>query len=341
MPERADATIHTASFELPYSTFASAEARASFANSYALTAGARSRAAPAPTSIRIEGDIELARAKFDAEVTLPLLRKQEARWPGLVIAESNVIDGVRVKIVTPAPGAPSHNSKRVLINVHGGAFMVGGAEAGLVESMPLVALGGFKVVSVDYRLWPEHSFPAANEDLATVYSKLLLEYEPQSIGIFGTSSGAMLAAQLVPWCLERDLPLPGALAMLAHAGQSCFEGDSACLDHYVYGGLPIRPPTDLRASPYFELADVEGPLVSPILWPEVLAKFPPSLSTTSTRAFEMSSVIDAHNKLTLAGARSHLHVWDGLTHGFHLDPDLPESREAEKILVDFFATYLG
>jgi hypothetical protein len=48
-----------------------------------------------------------------------------------------------------------------------------------------------------------------------------------------------------------------------------------------------------------------------------------------------------HNMLTLAGARSRLHVWDGLGHCFYLDPDLPESREVERIVVDFFAENLG
>jgi acetyl esterase/lipase len=56
---------------------------------------------------------------------------------------------------------------------------------------------------------------------------------------------------------------------------------------------------------------------------------------------EASSLIDANNQLALAGVKSRLHLWDGLGHCFYMDSDLPESREAEKIIVEFFASNLG
>jgi monoterpene epsilon-lactone hydrolase len=203
-------------------------------------------------------------------------------------------------------------------------------------------LGRIKVVSVDYRMAPEHTFPASSVDLAVVYESLLGEYEPHNIGIYGSSAGGILTAQSVPRFLEHDLPLPGALGMLGGSGQSLHKGDSAALASYVYDGAAgIPPESDFDVLPYFAGTEFGSRLAAPMLWPDVLAEFPPSLLVTGSRAFEMSSIIDAHNKLTLAGAGSRLHIWDGLGHCFYLDPDLPESREVEAVIVDFFAQALG
>jgi acetyl esterase/lipase len=150
----------------------------------------------------------------------------------------------------------------------------------------------------------------------------------------------MLTAQAVAWLLDKDLPLPGAVGMLGATGQGWAIGDSALLAQYVYGTLAARE-DGAEAPSYFKGKDASSPLAAPVLWPDLLAQFPPSLLLTGSRAMEMSSMIDAHNKLTLAGARSRLHIWDGVGHCFYLDPDLPESSAAETIIIDFFAEHLG
>lgn len=329
-----DGTAHVPSFEMPYSSLASDEARSSY-----VEAAAARTASDADAMIT---DIAVIRRRIDDEFVLPLVAKQHARWPGLVSVEPNEVKGVYTEVIRPKQGVSEVNRSRVLVNVHGGGFMVGARAHGQLESIPIAALGEIEVVSVDYRMAPEFTFPAACEDLAVVYESLLSDYEPASIGIYGSSAGGVLAAQAVPWFLEHDLPLPGALGMLGGSGQSLHVGDSAALGQFVFDGTASVPAeSGFEALPYFKGVDAKSRLAAPMLWADVLARFPPSLLVTSARAFEMSSIIDAHNKLVLAGVESRLHVWDGLGHCFYLNPELPESREVERIVVDFFGKALG
>lgn len=335
----ADGTVHVPSFDLAFSTIASGEAREAFVRQRTKAAESQDAASEDPPPI--PDDIEAARKQADEEIVLPLLAKQFARWPDVAI-EPIEVGGVYAENFTPRDGVGERNKARVLINVHGGGFMVGARAHGQLESIPIAAQGQIKVVSVDYRMAPEHRFPAATEDLAVVYESLLGEYEPERIGIYGSSAGGILTAQSIPWFLEHDLRLPGGIAMLGGSGQSLYKGDSTLMARHVFEGAAGFPAgAELDVWPYFEDADMASRLASPMLWPDVLAEFPPSLLVTGSRAYEMSSIIDAHNKLTLAGARSQLHVWDGLGHCFYLDADLPESREAEKIIIRFFSEALA
>ena len=103
--------------------------------------------------------------------------------------------GIVVDVVTPAEGIAPENADRVLINLHGGGFVTGARSASLVESVPMAALMRIKVISVDYRMGPEHQFPAASEDVAAVYRDLLKQYDADHIGLYGCSAGGLLAAR--------------------------------------------------------------------------------------------------------------------------------------------------
>ena len=86
---------------------------------------------------------------------------------------------------------------------------------------------------------------------------------------------------------------------------------------------------------------MNDPLVSPIVSPALLRKFPPALIITATRAMEMSAAVNTHRELVKAGVDARLHVWDGLGHAFFYDPALPESREAFDVQAAFFRRQLG
>ena len=82
-----------------------------------------------------------------------------------------------------------------------------------------------QVITVDYREAPEHAFPAASEDVATVYRDLLKQYDPKSIGIYGISAGGFLTAQTVAWLQQENLPMPGAIGIFSAA--SGLDGERA------------------------------------------------------------------------------------------------------------------
>ena len=76
-----------------------------------------------------------------------------------VIMEPTVIDGVKAFILTPKVIAPE-NQNRLLVNVHGGGYVYNPALAGTEEPTSMAAYGGFKIISVDYRMPPDHPYPA-------------------------------------------------------------------------------------------------------------------------------------------------------------------------------------
>jgi acetyl esterase/lipase len=92
---------------------------------------------------------------------------------------------------------------------------------------------------------------------------------------------------------------------------------------------------------YFDGASWQDPLLAPINHPDVLSRFPPSLIITSTRDMALSAAIAAHQRLVGVGAASELHVYEGLTHYFFSDTDLPESRQAFNVIARFFNTRLA
>ncbi len=91
---------------------------------------------------------------------------------------------------------------------------------------------------------------------------------------------------------------------------------------------------------YFTGADVQGPVISPILHPEVVAGFPPTLVITGTRAMDMSPAIVTNNSLLAAGRDSRMIVGEGMGHCYIYSPQLPESRDAYDAIVGFFKANL-
>ena len=291
-------------------------------------------------------DVGEERKRQDA-IMLRFLEPMRQRYA--VETSEGHIGGVLVDVVTPAEGIAPENAHRVLINVHGGGFVTGARSASLVESVPLAALMKIKVVSIDYRMGPEHQFPAASEDVAKVYRELLKAYEPQHIGLYGCSAGGLLAAQSVAWFHAHDLPKPAAVGVLCASLGGYFGGDASALAGPLNGMLPPREAGRPAANAdrgitvrgYLDTAKRDDPLAYPVASAEVMSAFPPTLFISGTRSFEFSMALDSHNELASAGVRSHLHGWDGMNHAFFYNSELPESREAYAIMVDFFETYLA
>lgn len=251
------------------------------------------------------------------------------------------IAGVHVYVYSPKSGIASRNRNRVLINLHGGGFSGCWPGCGELESMPVSATMGIKVVSVDYREGPEYKFPAASEDVAKVYSELLKTYKAKNIGIYGCSAGGMLTAMSLAWFQTHGLPTPGADGIFC-ASAGAFGGDATYIAFPLgESRMPAAGGMGQAQLGYFRDAKMSDPLVAPSNSPAMLARFPPTLIITATRDFAMSGAINTDILLTKAGVDSELHVWDGLFHGFFYNADVPESKEAFRIVDQFFDKHLG
>ena len=257
----------------------------------------------------------------------------EARQLYSVNVQETTTAGVRTDIITPI-SMPEANRDRVLINLHGGGF---NSDSGsLIEGVPIANLAKIKVVSVYYRLAPENPFPAAVDDVVAVYKDLLKTYKSRSIGIFGTSAGAILTAEVAVRLNQLGLPLPAALGIFSGLGDFSRVGDSRQL--FTLNGLPgeMQPidPNHLPDDQYVGKTDRRDPVLSPLF--ADLHGMPPSLLVTSTRDILLSDTSTFHRALLRAGDDSQLVVFEALPHAFWYHFQLPETKEALEIMAKFF-----
>ena len=255
-----------------------------------------------------------------------------------VKVEGKNVAGVHTDIITPLD-APEVNNNRVLINLHGGGFI---SDSGsLIEGIPIAYLTKIKVVSVYYRLAPESPFPAAVDDVVAVYKELLKTYQPRSIGIFGTSAGAILAGEVAVRLKQSGLPLPAALGMFSTLADFSRPSDSQQL--FALNGFSgnLVPQTSDRPhdEDYVGKTDPKNPVLSPVF--ADLHGLPPSLLVTSTRDLLLSNTSIFHRALLRAGVNAQLVVFEALPHAFWYHFQLPETKEALQIMARFFDENVG
>lgn len=326
----ADGTVNVPAFRLPPSDMLSAEARAQQAMRGRIPVGAMTQDA--------DPDINRRRAGLD-RMMAPRVAQMRQLFP-VNIVETRIAN-VPVRDITPAAG--DHDRQRVLINLHGGAFSLCWDSCSLVESLPIASLGKYRVVSVNYRMAPEHRHPAGVEDVAAVYAALLRDYAPGHIGIFGCSAGGVLTAQTAAWLPAHGLPQAGAIGIFGAGGVRFMSGDSAYIAGYVDGSFP--PPSGPSAENdmtrgYFDGVDRGDAMASPALHRSVMAQFPPSLIITGTRAMDMSPAIVTNSALMSAGVETDLIVGEGMGHCYIYTPQLPESQAAYAAIIAHFREHL-
>ncbi len=308
------------------------------------------RVVPVPSTISPEAQKVLARVVSDAAVsqTLEQRRTGTDKWqagageaskklyPANVTTDT--IAGVPVRTITPLNITPEKRD-RVLINLHGGGF---DSDSGsLTETIPIANLTGIKVVAVLYRLAPEHPFPAGLDDAVAVYKELLKTYKPTHIGIYGTSAGAILTAEVTAKLKQLGLPLPAATGIFSGMGDFSQGGDSMAI--YALNGFSgqLDPPKPgvRQLSPYVGTTDPKDPVLSPLY--ADLSRFPPTLFITSGRDLLLSGTTILHRAYLRAGVDAQLVVFEALPHAFWNNPALPESKEADHIMAKFMETHLG
>ena len=302
------------------------------------------RVVPVPSTISAEAQSMLSKIKPAAQSHQALEEHRAAtdKWQAEMGQKSlklypvklttDIIAGIRVRIVTPPTIAPEKAS-RVLINLHGGGFRVDSGS--LSETIPIANLTDTKVISVLYRLTPENKFPAAIDDVVTVYKELLKTHKPVDMGMYGTSAGAFLTAEVAAELRQLNLPLPAALGIFAGGGDFSQACDSQAL--FDLGGL-TGPIDTFRLNTldleYIGSANPKDPVLSPIY--SDLRNFPATLFVTSTRDLELSGTVILHRAFLRAGVDAQLVVFEALPHAFWNNPDLPESKEADQLMATFF-----
>ena len=340
----ADGTAHIPALQVPFSDLTSPEARKSFVETMQRRKDVQ-KLVPTADPAHPES-IQAVRRALDEYRMIPGLARLRSVFAVNITPER--IAGVQTDVVLPKTGVSAANKHRVLINLHGGGMTAGARFGGQMESVPIASLAGIKVITLDYRMAPEWHFPAASEDVASVYRALLKSYPAPNIGIYGCSSGAQLTAQAVAWFQTHNLPRPGAIGLFGEGGTGEDRwGDSNYMSGAL-GGYGVRSQR-LEKSPtaldYLGSTDRNDPMVAPAYHDDVLRSFPPTLLISGTRDVALSTVLYAHAHLVDVGVHADLHVWEGTIHcAFaegEVDPNVPETRQTWKVITHFFDQHLG
>jgi epsilon-lactone hydrolase len=216
---------------------------------------------------------------------------------------------------------------RVILYLHGGAFVVGSIESHRNMAARLAREAGGKALVIDYRLAPEHPYPAGPRDCLAAYSWLLDQgYSPVRMAIAGDSAGGGLTASTLLAIRDSGRPLPAAGVMLSPALDLTMSAKSIwtrrwedpvinvpwaaeCIQTYLGGTDPREP----EVSPMF--ADLSG--------------LPPMMIHVGSREVLLDDSISFAERAAEAGAEVDLEVWEGMFHVFQFcAPVVPESRES-------------
>jgi monoterpene epsilon-lactone hydrolase len=277
--------------------------------------------------------VEKAAANVMAE--LPKLREAL----GVTVVPIDLA-GVKAFAVTPKT-IPPRNRNRLLLHFHGGVRVYNPGEAGTREAILMAGFGGFKVISVDYRMPPDHPFPATLDDAVTAYRELLKSTKPKRLGIFGTSAGGSLTLTTLLRAKMEHLPMPGAIAPSTPTADLTKTGDSLFTNENVDNVL-VTQDGFIRATAllYANGQDLKNPLISPIYGD--MYGFPPTILTSGTRDLYLSNTVRVHRKLRAAGVEAVLQLWEGESHGqWNRDITAPETKEYNEEIARFFDLHLA
>jgi epsilon-lactone hydrolase len=307
---------------------------------FAMTVSAEARAvmtpmlgnAPAPemTATLMRNAVTRKAIRFAASNHLRPLNKSRAKRFGVAVAKSRMA-GVPVKLVR-RQDSDAASDQRLLINFHGGGFMVDSGS--LTETIPIAGLTGIPVVTAMYRMAPEHRFPAAVDDALAVYVAALSQRSPTSIGIYGTSAGAILTLQLLARIKAEGLPMPAAAGFFSGSGDLALAGDC---EGFLPSIMGSRSAPDTLAD-YSAGTDRTDPSLSPIYGD--LSGLPPMLLMTSTRDQLLSQTVILDLALRRAGVEVDLRVYEGMMHAFWAWIECPETEVALAAQADFFAKHV-
>jgi len=257
-----------------------------------------------------------------------------------VTVEPVRIAGIPCFTITPA-NVSARNAHRVLLHLHGGAYVFAPGRSGTLEGIVMAGFSGMKVISVDYRMPPDHPFPAAMDDAVAVWKELTRREKPANMAVFGSSTGGGMTLALVQSAQKLRLALPAAIAPGTPWSDLTNTGDSYFTNEGVDNGLvSYEPLLSAAARLYANGVALKDPRLSPVYGN--FKGFPPAILTTGTRDLFLSNTVRVHRKLREAGVDSRLEVYEGQSHGQYLaDPTAPESKEAFEDIATFFDAHLG
>jgi len=244
-----------------------------------------------------------------------------------------IADGCVVQAISsPGPAGETIVPKgaaasRALLYFHGGGFFFGSLQSHRHLVSRLAVAAGVTAVSVDYRLAPEHPFPAALEDAFAAYRWLLEQgFPPSGVVLAGDSAGGNLAAAAALKIRDEGLPTPGGIYLISAWLDLTLSGDS----YEVKASQdPILARETMREVAQLYLGPVDGryPYASPTYGN--LSGFPPLMIQVGADELLLSESLAFAQAAALHGVGVRLHVWPEMVHAWPLfHTALPQGARA-------------
>ncbi len=249
--------------------------------------------------------------------------------------QSRSVGGVPVFVVTPDGVDESSDVQPIYLDIHGGSLLMGGGKACEVMARRVAAQVQMQTWSVDYRMPPDHPYPAALDDVLAVYRGLLDVREPEQIVVGGGSAGGNLAAALMLRARDVGLPLPVALVLLTPEIDLTESGDSFHTNLGIDNVLTESLADSIAL--YAGDHDLRHPYLSP-LFGDLTSPFPPTFLQAGTRDLFLSNTVRMHRKLRAGGVDAQLHVFEAMPHGGFFGA--PEDDELTEEIRRFLAAHV-
>jgi len=230
--------------------------------------------------------------------------------------------------------APNADANRFILYIHGGCYISGSPVTVRECCSRLSRSSGARVLSVDYRLAPEHPFPAALDDVVSAYEWLLEQgASAADVIISGESAGGGLTiAALMKIRDDARLPMPAAGVPVSPWIDMTLSFET--LTRNVGRDIASTVPLHLGAKHYVGTGDPRGPYVSPIYGD--LRGLPPLLIQVGGGEVLLDDAIAIAHKARRAGVEVRFEVWPDMIHVWHwFASELDEGREAIEAIGDF------
>ena len=207
-----------------------------------------------------------------------------------------------------------NESDNVILYFHGGVYVIGSAASSVPLVGDLVRRTGAKAITLEYRLAPEHPYPAAVEDARAAYEGLLAQgIAPAQIALAGESAGGGLAVATLLALREAGVPLPSCGYLMSPYADLTLSGETLAAKRE---GDPILTPDGLRARvpDYVGGADASDPYISPIFGD--LRELPPLLIQVGSHEILLSDALRLAGRAAISDVPVTLEVTPGVPHVF-------------------------
>ena len=257
------------------------------------------------------------------------------KLPSDVFSEAVDIEGMHGEWIKPE----SYPDEKILFYIHGGGFISGSCLTHRMHVAKFARGCGLKSLLFDYRLAPEHPFPAGLDDCVTAYKWVLEQgYKPEDIVVGGESAGGTLTLCLLLALNKEGIQLPKAAFSISPITD--LRGEAPSFTYNLKKDIAPEGSWEYWSKMYIRDHDVMDPLLSPLFGD--YSGMPPIHICVGTHEIHLDDCVNEAKVIEAAGVDVTLSKWKGMVHAFPImAPMFPEATKALKEICEFVREQLG